>query len=117
MWRFLVNLFKKTDQSPELEVYPPKDRLIFQYWDGQKTIIADPLVLYRKIGEKGPEIDTEIKLAQSPSKSAVQGHIGAVTKIREIFGVKPVEEGGLTEIESINLLESFVSWCHDVKKN
>jgi len=109
-------LVKNTPTSP-VDVYDVKERLIYSYFDGQKLVRVDPLVYYRRVMDKGPELDLDIKLANSPSKASEKGRLGVLTKIRSIFGVKPFEEGGLTESETTDLLDHFLLYCESLKKN
>jgi hypothetical protein len=123
--RLLLGFFEKTvarqEAVPEREetydLFMPEDRLIFNYWDGKEVVRVDPIVLYKKMQEKGPEMSIDIKVAHSMSKDANTAHSSLVKKIRDIFGVKAYEEGGLTELETTQLLDHFLLFCHLLKKN
>jgi len=80
-------------------------------------IKADPLVLYRRIMAVGKELDIDIKIATSPLKNAPEAHGNVVKKVQDIFQVKGFTEGGLTEIECLDLLDSFLLYTNQVKKN
>lgn len=113
MWQWLLSWFRRS--GPDL--YRPRERLIYRYFDGRRTVAADPQVLYKRLMAVGPELSIDITVAQSPSQDAAKASDAAVAKIRGIFGLKPLEEGGLTEIEAGNLLDHFVAYCEAVKKN
>lgn len=100
-----------------LDVYQPKERLIYRYFDGQKTVVADPLLLYRKVMGIGPELSVDLKVSQSSSKDAQKAHENAQMKIREVFGVLPLADGGLSELETMDLLDHFLAYCDRIKKN
>lgn len=100
------------------DVYRPRERLIYSYWDGAKVVRADPMVLYQRVMERGPELSIDIKVATSPSKGAAAAQSGAVDKIRTAFGLKPFDgENGLTELEVFALLDHFLEFAEGLKKN
>lgn len=99
------------------DVFNPTERKIYSYFDGEKTVKADPMALYKKIAGIGPELSIDIKVAQSRSKDNVKAHTQAMEKVRGIFNIKPFEEGGLTEAELQALLDHFLTYCEGVKKN
>ena len=97
--------------------WSPRQRQIYSYWDGQKKVRADPLVLWKRIAAVGPTLSIDIKVGTSNSKDAAKAQDAAVEKIRAIFQVKPLVEGGLTENEACDLLEHFLAYCDQLKKN
>lgn len=99
------------------DLYHPKERLIYSYFNGEKVIRADPLILERKLMSVGPELAIDIKVSRSISQDAAKSHTEVVKKIRDIFNVKPLEEGGLTEVETVSLLEHYLEYTDSVKKN
>lgn len=109
--------FLKKSKGPSCDVYRPTERVIYHYWDGGKTVSADPMTLYRKVMEVGPELSIDLTVANSPSKDSGEAHRKAVEKVRTVFGVKGLEEGGLTEAESLDLLDHFMAFCEALKKN
>jgi hypothetical protein len=111
MW--LLNRFARDDQY---EVYRPKERLIYSYFDGKNIVHADPISTYKRLMAVGPELSVRIKLANSPSNAAGQAHEELLRDIRKVFGVKALDEGGLTEIETVDLLDHFLIYCARVKK-
>lgn len=103
-------------EEERFDLYKPHERLIYSYWDGSKTVHADPMILWRKVMAIGPELSVDIKVANSPMKDAANAHQKMLQKIRDLFGVKPFEEGGLTETESIALFDHFMVYCNVQKK-
>lgn len=116
LFGWLFSWAKKPNET-DFNFYRPKDRFIYHYWDGQKDISADPLVLYKKVMECSHEIAIDSKVALSQSKDALKAHDSLLENIRKIFGVKRYEEGGLTETETDDLLNNFLLYADNVKKN
>lgn len=121
MFEWLRNLITQPwskEAPPSLDNhYHPRERMIYSYWDGQKTVHADPMVLYKRMMTHGAELSVDMKVSQSASKDAGKAHDSMVQKVREIFVVKTLEEGGLAELEVLELLDHFLLYCEDVKKN
>ena len=99
------------------DVYLPSERLLYRYFTGQEIVPADPMQLWQKLMEVGPELSIDMKVANSALKDAPKAHEAMLKKVRSIFSVKPWEEGGLSQLETIELLNHFLSWCHIEKKN
>ncbi|RJQ24623.1 hypothetical protein C4577_07590 [Candidatus Parcubacteria bacterium] len=114
MFQWFWNLF---GEKEEIDGYKPKDRLLFSYFNGEKTIKADPMVLHRKLMEVGTELSLDMQVASSPSKDRIKAQIAMVEKIQGIFSLKKYEDGGLTEVECGELLDNFMDWCNKLKKN
>lgn len=114
-----------TNQPPErLDFYQPKDRLIFHYFNGKEIVKADPVILYKRMMEKGPSLSVNLKVANSPMKDADTAYGKAVGEVREIFALptpkddlRAIEEECLTQVEAIELLDFFLAYCNDIKKN
>src|SRR5207248_2432217 len=107
MFAWLGKWFGRKDS---FAMYNPRQRATYSYFDGTAVRPVDPLILYKRLMDKGPELAIDIKVSQSASKDAAKAHAGLVAKIREIFTVKPLEEGGLSEVEAIALFEHFVAY-------
>ena len=88
MFSWLWSWFQSPNRS---DVYKPSQRLIYSYWNGSRIVKVDPMVLYKKIVAKGPEISVAIKIANSISKAAPKGHEDVIKSVREIFAVGPYE--------------------------
>lgn len=104
-------------QSDDHALYKPKQRLIYRYFDGEKVVKVDPMAVYRKVMDVGPELDADIALWNSPSNAAVKGLDGIIDKVRKIFDLKPFEQGGLTDVEASQLLDHFLVYVGWSKKN
>lgn len=112
MFGWLKRIFSKED----LGFYKPKERLIYKYFDGSKNMTADPMLLYRRLMEKSPDLSIDIQVSNSVSKDRNKARDSMLEKIRWIFSLRKFEEEGLTEAECELLLEHFVNWCDDLKK-
>lgn len=95
--------------------YRNRNRAIFRYWDGQRWRAADPIEIYRGI-KQHPEfnIDRHPQLHDAGDDDATRICLQAT---RDVFGVKPFAEGGLTETETIEVLGTYFDWIQRVKKN
>ena len=113
MFAWLKSLFTAKDP---LEIYQPSERLIYKYFNGESLVLADPLQLYKKVMHCGAELSVDLKVSASQSKAAAQGHDKAVAKIRDVFGLKPFDQGGLSELECLDLLDHFLYFCDHIKK-
>jgi hypothetical protein len=113
-------LRKKTD----FELYGPDEKKIFSYWNGERTVKADPLVLFKRYSEKRLELSRDLVLAKSMHSDADKGHSWAMSKIREVFAIKeppnllePWKDQTLGEDELGNLLVKFLQYIDSLKKN
>lgn len=115
MFQWLRRWFQ---QDEKYDLYYPKERRIYAYFDGRQMRHADPIVLYRRMADIGPELNVDLNVATSPSKDAGHAQKELVVKICSIFDVKPFgSEGGLTEVELLDLLNHFMTYVGMVKKN
>ena len=95
-----------------------KNRKIYTFFDGERDRRVDPMIVYKRISTVAPSLSIDIKVSQSASKDAIKAHDTVVAKIQEIFGVRPLDDtGGLTQGEMLDLLNDFMEWCSQVKKN
>lgn len=115
MFRWFKSWFSRS--AMPYDVYRPKERMIYSFWNGEKIVTADPLVLYKRVMDCGPELAIDMKVSKSASKDATKAHGKAIDKIRNIFKIKEIEQGGLTELEGMDLLDHFLTYCDVVKKN
>ncbi len=104
-------------ESTTDDSYSPGQRRIYRYFNGDKEISADPMVLYKRVMDVGPSLSADIKVSASISRGARGAHASMVKTLREIFSVKSLEEGGLTEQEVCDLFDHFMTYCDDLKKN
>lgn len=103
----MLNWFKRWQNN--------RSRAIFRYWDGSNEASADPLAVWRAF-RADPEFDAErdIPALQLDDDKSLAVTIAAV---RRAFGLKALEQGGLTEGECIALLYQFIAYVGHVKKN
>lgn len=101
-----------------LDVYMPSERLIFQYYDGTDTVrAADPMTLHGRFMDVRAELVTDLKVAESEHRDARKCRAAATRTMHAIFGTKPFEEGGLTQLEVESLMDQFLDYCASIKKN
>lgn len=113
MFGFIKKLFRR-EADGRFDTFSLRERAIYKYFDGQKTVSADPLVLYQKMMDVGPTLSIDISVSQSPSKDAPAAHKRVVEKVRGIFNISPLDKGGLTEIETAELLNHFLGYCGSI---
>lgn len=118
MWEWIKSWFKK-NESDTVGIFRLRDRKIYTYFDGQKDVQADPMILYKGLMANGPELAAELKLALSAmaGKAATEAHDSAIAQIRQVFNIKPLAESGLTEGETLDLMSSFWEYMETLKKN
>jgi hypothetical protein len=106
MFRWLRRLFGKRDALG----YADADREIFEYWDGQRIRRGDPLAIHRAIicapeEEFNIKVDPKVARVPTPEGLLATGRMAAI--VRKAFGIKSVDEGGLTDGECIRLFIEF----------
>jgi hypothetical protein len=111
-----------TREEDRWDTYKPSQRAIFNYFNGERMVKADPLVLWKKVMDKAPDLDIDFKVSKSPSKNADQAHQNLIKNIRTMFNIKQLENGiepndTLTDNECIDLVNKFLTYCGWVKKN
>jgi hypothetical protein len=114
LWKLLG---KRAGEDMEWDQYKPKDRKIYRYFDGTKEVAGDPMVLYKRFMDVAPEMRVYWKVSRSPSKYATKAHCDLIVKIRQVFEIKTLAEGGLSEPECEDLLDHFLIYVELVKKN
>lgn len=114
VWAWLRSLF--VSEAPG-DVYLPQEREIYKIFDGKELRCWDPLVLYKRLRQRGGDISTDIRVASLPMKKSAEAHDSLIRNIRWVFEVKPFEEGGLSEIECLELLTHFWEYISTIKKN
>lgn len=107
--------------KPKEDVYRPKERMIFSYFDGDKVVRADPLALYKRVMDMGPSLSIDSAVAISQSSNATKAQNELIANIRSIFLLRPLNgidcTGTLTDIETLNLLDEFMHYTETLKKN
>lgn len=113
--------FFQVKEEERYDLYKPSERNVYTYFSGytKDTMVkADPVVLWKKVMDKGAEIDADWKAAATPqSKFAKGARENLIKNIRGIFNLKPFEEGGLSEWDATDLLIHFMTYCGMIKKN
>lgn len=109
----------KEESEDDFSIYNPKERLIYKYWNGKELVVADPMTLYKKVMDVGPELAINFQLAKSASKDAKEGHNSLISSIRNVFNVQSLEDTpeGLGQTETMMLLNHFLAYCNRLKKN
>ena len=112
MFKHIANLFGRGEGA---------QRQIFRFHDGTKLRGVDPMVVLRTLQAEKEFTEADIALAMQGDVDASQRTIRAV---RKAFGVIAWEqdqhtgaERGLTEGETLTLLDEFGVWLDAVKKN
>lgn len=106
MWRFLSYLWMVS--------FGRKERGIFRFWDGRRWRTADPIPTWRALADD-PEFlaETHLTLVDGGDLESV-GIVGRA--VRRAFGVPEFNQGGLTERQCVDLLESYYSFIDSLKK-
>lgn len=105
------------------DLFDPEERMIYTHLvgftpDGEKVFAQkDPMALWRKLMEQGAAIDADIKVARSPSKAAAERYAALAAKLRAIFDVKPLGQGGLSDPLLMQLFAHFIAYGETLKKN
>ncbi|MBS0205005.1 MAG: hypothetical protein JSS49_19025 [Planctomycetes bacterium] len=111
MWtRFWLWLQTRLGQDP---------RGLFVYFDGRRWRSADPLQLARQLFTH-PEFDwDETPQLLLTARASIQLEAFRIIgdAVRTAFRIDPVERGGLTDRECLDLLTAFRTYLGDVKKN
>ena len=93
-----------------------RNRYVFKFWNGHRTVYADPMVLWRSLQQHEDFREDDFKLMKVDAlREKIIGKVAGVT--RSVFGVKTVEERGLTELECLDLLKSFIAYSGFQKKS
>lgn len=104
------------------DLYLPSERRIYSFFDGYKTLHADPMVLYKRIMDVGPELSVMVKVANSAHKDARSEYDKLITRLREIFNLKTpdafaMDKGGLNEEAVMELFDHFMTYIGLQKKS
>ena len=109
--------FRSWFPADKYAMYSPKQREIYSYFNGDKVVRADPMPLFKSVMDQFSELSIDFKVAASPHKDAAKAWDNAVARVRTIFGIKTLDEGGLTERETVDLYNHFWDFMDSVKKN
>ena len=124
--KWLFSFFKRgSGKGLSFDTYTPEDRSIYSYNDGEKLVRIDPMVQYKKIMDVGPSLSIDLKVSTSTlmkNEDKGKAHQSLLQHVRDIFNLKPFRQTGdgktvgLTEIETVEVLDHFLSYCHELKK-
>lgn len=104
----MINLFKRWLFN--------RSRYVFKFWNGHRTVYADPMVLWRALQQNEDFREDDFKLMKVDAlQNKLIGKVAGVT--RSVFGVGTVEERGLTELECLDLLKAFIAYSGFQKKS
>lgn len=104
----MINLFKRWLFN--------RSRYVFKFWNGHRTVYADPMVLWRALQQHEDFREDDFRLMKVEAlREKIIGKVAGVT--RSVFGVGTVEERGLTELECLDLLKAFISYSGFQKKS
>ena len=92
-----------------------RNRYVFKFWNGHRTVYADPMVLWRVLQQNEDYREDDFTLMKVDAlREKIIGKVAGVT--RSVFGVGTVEERGLTELECLDLLKAFIAYSGFQKK-
>lgn len=114
-FRVLLNL-DDGEEYYSLSLYKPSERMIYRYFDGQKNVEVDPMIIFRAVSDHKHELSVDMKVSSLPMKGNIEAYQTLLNTIRKIFNVKPHAEGGLTEIETVALLDHWLVYEDTQKK-
>jgi len=103
---------KKDDNA-----YRVGERKIYSYDTGNGSVSVDPMILYKRVMDNATTIDVEGKAARSQHSKNREAHDNFIACLREVFSVKPLEQGGLTQLEVVALFDHFMGYVLELKKN
>jgi hypothetical protein len=104
VFRFLRRLFGRPDPFG----YTAAEREIFQFWDGHKVRLADPLAVQRAL-VTDPDLDlkNDPGLMATPKTPGLLATGRVAAAVRKAFGVATLDNGGLTDGECVALFCEF----------
>lgn len=101
-----------------------QSQAIYRYWNGERRwwffprkVNGDPLRIIRDLTadeNHSLELDMQESELESPKAIAALGRV--CQAVRKAFRVKPLEEGGLSDLACVALLNHFLLWMADQKK-
>lgn len=111
MWtRFSLWLLTRLGRDP---------RGLFTFFDGRRWRSVDPLAVARAFfTHRNFDWDETPELLRSGVATVQLEAFRVIGEaVREVFAMKPVDQGGLSDLECLDLLTSFRQYLGDVKKN
>jgi hypothetical protein len=109
MFAWLRRLLSAKDSSG----YTAAEREIFEYWDGRRKRVADPLAVHRTL-LTDPDLDMKIHPAMTalPTVDGLRATGKVAAAVRRAFGIGTLEAGGLTDGECLALFCEFGAYIH-----
>lgn len=113
-------------------MYNDTERLIFKHFNGTKEVCKDPMMLQRRLSELDIDFATEVKVydlldtrlsngeelsfAEKQQRASAEANIIRVA--RYTFDLPEFDEDGhgVTDLETIRVLQGFMMFVADVKK-
>lgn len=93
-----------------------RQRFIFSYWNGKKTVKADPMVLWRTLQQCDDFREEDFKmLSVEATRNETVAKLANV--VRSVFSIPSLDEGGLTELECLGVMNSFIAYSGFQKKS
>lgn len=94
-------------------------RGIFRFWDGARWRAVDPFEAARRLfTDKEFDWEETPQLLDAPGvRHQLKATATIVAAVRSAFSVAELSQGGLTELECLELLWRFRAYLGDVKKN
>jgi len=93
-----------------------RSRFIFSYWNGSKIVKADPMVLWRSLQQHADFSEADFRLMKVDALRDSLVHKLA-NVVRDVFDIKSPDDGGLTELETLEVLRSFIEYTGFQKKS
>lgn len=108
MFQYILDKFRKWVHD--------RNRYVYRFWDGSRTRVADPLASWRDLEAHEDFRMDDLKLLTIPSLMPEKCR-SLAKAYRDVFKVKPVEEGGLTEVECVHNLQDYLGTAYIQKKS
>lgn len=126
-----IRSFLGLTPKEQFDVYLPRERKIYSYFNGEKVLKADPMDIQRKLSAVSTELDMDLKIATSTEFAgnlpeaimknvfldAEKARQNALKTLRGVFNVKTLDEGGLLDDEVFDVFSHFMIYVQAVKKN
>lgn len=115
-----------TENAPLAAGTPGESRRIFRYWNGERAVAADPMVLWRSLVNDTAEdfhelydvgtrrVDPDDHAGQ---REALAAHRRLVERVRQVFRLPELDDDGkgVTESEAVGILQAFFVWNAEKK--
>jgi hypothetical protein len=112
-----VIMSEQSDKAPD--IFQPDERLIFHFFDGEKVVRADPMILWERMKERWNDlwVDAAVAFSQLDVKGKKEAREKWFANVCWIFKVRELDgSGGLTRAEIQGLYASFQTYCEWAKK-